>query len=296
MIYLIGNPTHDRIRIGAHRIKTLGGTVVYAAILLAKLGYRVAVVGKGDRLMRKFLSVRGIDVRYFRSADRVVEFDNDYRGGRRVQKAKAGDAITLEDIPGAAFTARALLVGAVLQEVTADVAAAPRRGLLMIDAQGILRRLGPDGTVSLGFDADAERMIGQCDILKADEPEARVISETENIQLSLRRMHGMGPTVVILTLGRRGAWIYDGHRPVFVDVPGVVSVDPTGAGDVFEAAFLVQYLAGAGLGKAGRFAAAAAALSTRSFGPSAIPSPAEINACMRTVGGRAAATGKGSRD
>ena len=58
-------------------------------------------------------------------------------------------------------------------------------------------------------------------------------------------------------------------------------VDPTGAGDVFSAAFLVRYIASGNLIAAGRFAVTAAALSTRGFGASALPSETEISSLMK---------------
>jgi sugar/nucleoside kinase (ribokinase family) len=58
-------------------------------------------------------------------------------------------------------------------------------------------------------------------------------------------------------------------------------VDPTGAGDVFSAAFLVRHIATGNLVAAGRFAVTAAALSTRGFGASALPSEAEISSLMK---------------
>ena len=282
-IYLIGNPTRDKILIGEQVVETLGGTVLYAALLMSKLGCSVAVVGKGDRHMRDVMSGNGIQARYFQTSSRVTEFENDYRGGRRRQKAKAGETITLKDVPPEAFAADALLIGAVLREVTFDIVAAPRQGVLMLDAQGFLRRLSPGGAVSLHFESDARRSIRRGDLLKVDEQEARVISGTWDIHLALQRLYRMGPRVVLLTLGKRGAWVYEGRQPLFIEAPVVDTVDPTGAGDVFTAAFVIKYLEGVGLEKAARFAAAAAALSTRSFGTSGIPYLSEINSCLRGI-------------
>jgi sugar/nucleoside kinase (ribokinase family) len=47
----------------------------------------------------------------------------------------------------------------------------------------------------------------------------------------------------------------------------VKEVDPTGAGDCFDAAFLCGYLEGRDLQQCGRMAAAAGALNAAVFGP-----------------------------
>lgn len=53
-------------------------------------------------------------------------------------------------------------------------------------------------------------------------------------------------------------------------------VDPTGAGDVFAAAFLVSLRRREAVATAARFAAAAAAISVEGFGLGAIPTRAVI--------------------
>jgi ribokinase len=78
-----------------------------------------------------------------------------------------------------------------------------------------------------------------------------------------------GPGAVVVTLGAEGS------RQVSVDgvveIPGfpAQAVDTTGAGDCFAAAYLARMLEGASVPDRLRFANAAAALSTQTFGPHA---------------------------
>jgi sugar/nucleoside kinase (ribokinase family) len=281
MIYLIGNPTRDTIRTDADAVEALGGTVLYAGLLLKKLGHEVAVVGNGDQIMHDFLVHHAIQTDCFNPAAHIIEFENAYCSGKRFQKAKAGDAIYLKDVPQAAFESEALLIGAVLQEVDVEIAAVPRAGLLMLDLQGFLRRLSAAGDVSLHFDARTERVIRNCDILKVDPEEAFVVTGTHQPDRAAQRLHRMGAPVVLITLGARGCWIYDGTKKAAIEAPRIDAVDPTGAGDVFAAAFTSQILKGTGLETAGRFATAAAALSTRSFGPEGVPTLEEIDDWVR---------------
>ena len=48
MIHLIGNLTRDHIVNGPKRVKAFGGSVLYAGLFLARSGYEVTIIGKGD--------------------------------------------------------------------------------------------------------------------------------------------------------------------------------------------------------------------------------------------------------
>ena len=281
MMYLIGNPTHDTLSINKKTVQALGGTVWYAALFLAGLGRRVAVVGIGDDKIKRRLARGGVDVRHFSDAGPVPVFENNYSAGIRKQRAWPGGDIQLADVPQAAFDATGLLVGPVLQEVDPAIMRTPRSGCLMLDAQGFLRQLSTAGDVILRMTPEAETALRHCDILKVDAREAAVITSTGDGETAGRVLHRMGPKMVIITRGADGALFYDGARFTQITAPVVDVVDPTGAGDVFSAAFLVQYIASGNLIAAGRFAVTAAALSTRGFGASALPSEAEISSLMK---------------
>jgi 2-dehydro-3-deoxygluconokinase len=77
----------------------------------------------------------------------------------------------------------------------------------------------------------------------------------------------------------------DGTR---IDVPGwpVQPIDATGAGDAFDAAFLVEWTSGVPLDQAGRFANAVGALTTLGLGAVApIPRRPHVDAFMRMQAG-----------
>jgi sugar/nucleoside kinase (ribokinase family) len=281
MIYLIGNPTYDTISINEQTVQALGGAVWHAALFLAGLGRRVAVVGIGDDNIKRRLARGGVDVRYFSDAGPVTVFENTYSAGTRKQKAWPGGDIRRTDVPRRAFDAPGLFVGPVLQEVDPAILRTPRSGCLMLDAQGFLRQLSPAGDVMLRMTAEAETALRHCDILKVDAREAAVITATDDGETAGRILHRMGPKMVIITSGADGALIHDGVRSTQITAPEVDVIDPTGAGDVFSAAFLVRYMLSGNPIAAGRFAVTAAALSTRGFGASALPSEADISSLMK---------------
>ena len=281
MIYLIGNPTRDTLSTNKKTVRALGGTVWYAAKFLAGLGRRVAVVGIGDEKIKRRLARGGVDVRHFSNAGPVTLFENAYSAGIRKQKARPGGDIQAADVPQAAFDAMGLLVGPVLNEVDPDILRTHRSGCLMLDAQGFLRQLSTAGDVILRMRPEAETALRHCDILKVNAREAAVITASVDGETAGRVLHRMGPKMVIITRGADGALFYDGVRFTQITAPKVDVIDPTGAGDVFSAAFLVRYIVSGDLIAAGRFAVTAAALSTRGFGASALPSEDEISSLMK---------------
>jgi 2-dehydro-3-deoxygluconokinase len=75
-----------------------------------------------------------------------------------------------------------------------------------------------------------------------------------------------GARVVALKLGDQGALVADASRRVRIPAHPCRPVDATGAGDTFGGAFVARLVAGDELEPAGRYAAAAAALSTEGYG------------------------------
>ena len=82
----------------------------------------------------------------------------------------------------------------------------------------------------------------------------------------------MGPEVAILTLGGRGAKVMAENKGIMkVDALDVDPNDITGAGDVFGASFLHDYLKNKDLERAANFANSAAGLKIRYEGPTGFP-------------------------
>lgn len=75
-------------------------------------------------------------------------------------------------------------------------------------------------------------------------------SELDSETSLIEQLKGMGPEIVVLTDGCRGAWV-GGHGKIFYAEPldlGVI--DTTGAGDAFSSAFLAASIKGLGPDKA----------------------------------------------
>ena len=92
----------------------------------------------------------------------------------------------------------------------------------------------------------------------------------------------MGAKIVALTLGEDGALIATRERRERLPPVKVKLVDATGAGDMFDGAFLAEYLRTGDPFAAGRYANVAAALSTEGYGAVApMPRRDEVEAAIR---------------
>jgi len=86
---------------------------------------------------------------------------------------------------------------------------------------------------------------------------------------------------VVLKLGARGAYIYDGQAGQMAAPFAITAIDPTAAGDSFTAALTVRYLQCGDMLQAARYANAAGALAATRLGASAsLPAAAEVDAFL----------------
>lgn len=75
-----------------------------------------------------------------------------------------------------------------------------------------------------------------------------------------------GPSLVVMTRGKDGAWVFDGEKLYHQGVIPVQAVDTLGAGDAFAARFLVEYVDGTPIQMAMQRAAESAAQNCTWFG------------------------------
>jgi 2-dehydro-3-deoxygluconokinase len=96
---------------------------------------------------------------------------------------------------------------------------------------------------------------------------------------------GLGPQVVALTLGAGGVLVATADRRESIPPRPARVVDATGAGDVFDGAFLAEYLRLGDPFAAARYANVAAALSTEGYGAVApIPRRAAVEVALKRDG------------
>lgn len=114
-------------------------------------------------------------------------------------------------------------------------------------------------------------ILDAADVLMPTADEARLLTGMATTELAIQSMLADYPErIIILTQGKDGCTVYRSESAP-IHVPGFVvnEVDPTGAGDCFDAGFLTRWLAGDAVEVAARFANACGALAVTAQGPMA---------------------------
>jgi sugar/nucleoside kinase (ribokinase family) len=104
------------------------------------------------------------------------------------------------------------------------------------------------------------------DLLFCNEVEALTWAGTEDMDEAIATLK-MAARTFAITLGARGALVFDGESLLEIDACPVDAVDTNGAGDMFAGAFLYAITHGHDYATAGRFASMAAAHVVSRFGP-----------------------------
>ena len=120
-------------------------------------------------------------------------------------------------------------------------------------------------------------VIARCDICLPSLDDVAAITGLTDPDALVDHCLRLGARVVALKMGDQGALVADAHQRHRIAPHPCRPVDATGAGDTFGGAFVHRFLQGDSLAQAGRYAAAAAALSTQGYGAVApIPTAAQV--------------------
>jgi sugar/nucleoside kinase (ribokinase family) len=122
-------------------------------------------------------------------------------------------------------------------------------------------------------------------ILFPSGEEAEMLAGIKGADKACKKLLEMGPKIVVLKQGKDGCTIYSSENTDGIKITGFEAeeIDPTGAGDSFDGAFIVGYLAGWELKRIGMFANATGALKVQFFGPMANNTYEEVLKLMETA-------------
>jgi len=115
-------------------------------------------------------------------------------------------------------------------------------------------------------DGLAEMIGDKVDLLFCNEAEARSWAGTDDLQQALEAIKNIASTYAV-TLGSKGALVYDGKNQIEISPHEVKAVDSNGAGDMFAGAFLYGITHGHSFYEAGNIASLASARIVSQFGP-----------------------------
>ncbi len=249
----IGHLTNDVLISGS----APGGSALYASYAAAQLGAQASVVTSVGPDFVGFPKLHAAEVREHNLlAEHTTTFENSYRQGKRSQRVLQVAHPLRESVVDADVVFACPVIG----EVEPSALRKRAGSLLGIGLQGWLRSLSPDGTV-------VRRVPENLDFLSAAD--ITFVSDEdlgEDEDWLLPKLCEIS-SIVVLTEGSRGARIFVGSRCLRVLAHPVNEVDPTGAGDVFAAAFLVATARGESIEEAAIISACAAAMVVEDNGP-----------------------------
>jgi 1D-myo-inositol 3-kinase len=266
----IGHVTLDRVGEATRS----GGAALYAAVAAHRLGLSVGLLtSHGDDFPLDAVPTR-IEVVSV-PARETTRFEHRYEGGGRVSHVRGrARPLTTADVPDDWLDAPLVLLAPVLDEVDPLIAAAFTDAAVGAAAQGWLRAVGHDGLVAP----------------RAWESPRPLLSQIQALFLSREDVLGQEAAVVewlqhvpigVLTADRDGALLFVNGDRYEVRPRPTTEADPTGAGDVFAATFLVEYQRLGDPWLAAAAAACAGSLSVEGEGWTAVPDRVLLGAALK---------------
>ena len=262
---VIGHVTQDVAGDGF----TVGGTATYSAVTATSLGLTARVLTASDSdgcaMLTEAPPVVGVTARCLPSPTATV-FCNTYsEDGRQQRVLSVATHLRLADLPPDWLACDIAHLGPVAQEVDADfVGAFPQTATLGVTPQGWLRSWDRDGRISpLPWLPTPQRLAAMTALVLSEDD---VGGRLELIEYYVRHC-----PVTVVTKGYRGCTLYVNGKRTSLPTRPAVEVDPTGAGDVFAAAFFVRLHETQDAVEAARFANVVGSFSVEGVGTAAIP-------------------------
>jgi len=260
----------------------------------ASVGYWSALGDDANgRALRALWDAEGVDHRCVRSdaaAFTAIYFVTHGERGHEFHFYRSGSAasrVSPADLPGAEVTAAKVFhLSGISLAISNSACDAGYAAIDAARAAGV--RVSFDTNLRLKlWSLDRARavmsdVLRRCDIALPSWDDITAITGLTDPEAIVDHCLCLGAKTVALKLGAEGALVASADERHRVAPFPCQPVDATGAGDTFGGAFVARLVAGDGLLEAGRYAAAAAALSTQGYGAVApIPHAGDVHAALK---------------
>jgi ribokinase len=265
-----------------------GGKGANQAVMAARLGARVTLVGKvgrdvfGEQTLAHYRA-EGVDTTHLAvdpdrpSGTAAIVVDDEARNCIIIVPG-ANAALAPADVRAAAAAIGSADVLLCQLEVPVETTLEAFR---VARAGGVRTVLNPAPAAPL-----PPELLALADLCIPNETETELltgqaVTTPAEAEAAARALLRQGPRAVLITLGSRGVLLADAAGVEYVPALPVAAVDPTGAGDAFIGALAVSLASGLALRAAAHRANAVAALSvTRLGAQSAFPRREEVEAFL----------------
>lgn len=258
---------HITVDVSANE-KRIGGSVAYAALTAQALGMKAAIVTAWaeDLPLGPLQNIPIVNI----GAEASTSFENIYTDAGRTQRVIAqAPFLEFHHVPEAWRSPRILHIAPVAREVSPRILKYFTESTIGLTPQGWLREWDDQGNVQIADWEESDHILGRAD--------ATIIGleDVNGDQTRIERMAYACP-ILVVTDGSRGAKLYTHGEETTIEAPSVTEVDPTGAGDIFAAAFLVRLHRTGDALDAVRFATQLAAVSVQRPGLEGVPTQDDI--------------------
>lgn len=294
-IIIIGGITRDVNIVEKSRWIGFGGGITYISYVLANLGINIGLVSHLDtkyfddyvETFGKFkdkICFKGIK----RVKDAIIKFENKYINDHRIQYAYSSMyKIGVNDLPHEYLRSKIAVITPVLNEISTNIINFLKsKGLtIIVDIQGFVRKLGKSNIV---IHKRMPRLpYNNIDMVKGSLEEVLLLANDKKLTRDhLKNIAVKGPSVLVITYGHRGSYIYlDNKKDLlyyFSAIPVSVK-DATGAGDVYLAGLVYTLYKFNDIVLGGKFASAMSAISVKFRGPIFPISKSIINKLIKKV-------------
>ncbi|MBD2757663.1 ribokinase [Spirosoma validum] len=296
-ILVIGSSNTDMVvksdRLPAPGETVLGGTFLMnpggkganQAVAAARLNGQVTFVAKvgddifGQQAITGFRQ-EGINTTY-------VLTDADHPSGVALINVDAQGENCITVAPGANAHLQPIETEAALQAATSDTFALVQLEIPLPTVEYVVKQAATQGLRVILNPAPAQSLpdtlFPHLFLITPNETEAKIltgihVTDVATAEQAAKKLHDMGVTNVVITLGSKGAYLHTGSQGQLISVPRVTAVDSTAAGDCFNGALAVALAEDQPLPEAVAFACKAASISVTRMGAQAsMPKRSELS-------------------
>jgi len=268
---------------------SLGGTVTFAALTAYRLGLVAGIVTCASPDIIQELAHTLPDIALaVRPTAETTTFVNQYMQGFRTQYLQArADALQTTDVPLVWRDAPIVLLGPLVQEITPELVALFRRrsgAIIAATPQGWLRLWDANGRVWPIQWETAEQILPLLDVLILSHDDLLPFANGNRQEAdAMLYAWSMYVPLLVATDGRHGATLFRHSVVQHFPAYDVQEVDPTGAGDVFAAAFLTALYRHGNAEQAVDFANCVASFSIEHEGVQGIPTMEMVEERIRVL-------------
>lgn len=214
--------------------RLIGGSAVYSSLTACKLGLSTGIISSRGLDFSCDGLLKGINIAGSVSPHTTTFCNSYYQGKRKQIINDIANRIKKEQIPQGWHKAKIVHVCPVADEVDQEIFTLFKDSLVCLTPQGLMRRWDEKGQVYPKKWMPVLKVHSRVDVLIFSEEDIAAFPEVLEEYKSLIK-------IVILTRGAEGSILYWRGKEIPFSAFKTEEKDPTGAGDVFAAAFLVKY-------------------------------------------------------